>query len=205
MPDRAGAARVLDRTRILHQVFDRHVPFLRHREGTSSRVSTGQASKISCVAPGRDGAPIDGFGIGTSLAVATDAPALDCAYKLQEYAGRPKRKLSEGKATWPGRKQVWRRYHDDGTIAGDVIALADETIPGEKLLRPVMRGGKCLGDVLTVHQARTRAASCLARLPKALKRLEPRSVPVEISHGIRRLAADMDAALGREPAKGHMA
>ena len=55
-------------------------------------------------------APIDGFGIGVNLAASVDAPSLDCAYKLQEYAGTPRRKLSEGKATWPGRKQVWRAY-----------------------------------------------------------------------------------------------
>ncbi|MGC1094963.1 MAG: nicotinate phosphoribosyltransferase, partial [Pseudolabrys sp.] len=54
------------------------------------------------------GAPIDGFGIGTSLTTSSDVPALDCAYKLQEYAGQPRRKRSSGKATWPGRKQVWR-------------------------------------------------------------------------------------------------
>ena len=49
-----------------------------------------------------DKVPIDGFGIGVSLDVSTDVPALDCAYKLQEYAGKPRRKLSEGKVTWPG-------------------------------------------------------------------------------------------------------
>ena len=53
-------------------------------------------------------APIDGFGIGVNLDASIDAPSLDCAYKLQEYAGKPRRKLSEGKVTWPGRKQVWR-------------------------------------------------------------------------------------------------
>jgi nicotinate phosphoribosyltransferase len=57
----------------------------------------------------RAGAPIDGFGIGTSLTTSSDVPALDCAYKLQEYAGLPRRKHSPGKATWPGRKQVWRK------------------------------------------------------------------------------------------------
>ena len=63
-----------------------------------------------------DKAPIDGFGIGVSLDVSTDVPALDCAYKLQEYAGKPRRKLSEGKATWPGRKQVWRHYDANGSM-----------------------------------------------------------------------------------------
>ena len=52
------------------------------------------------------GAPIDGFGIGTSLTTSSDAPQLDCVYKLQEYGGRPRRKRSAGKSTWPGRKQV---------------------------------------------------------------------------------------------------
>ncbi len=72
------------------------------------------------------GAPIDGYGIGTSLTTSDDAPALDCAYKLQEYAGRARRKRSEGKATWPGRKQVYRRYDPDGVIAADTVALIDE-------------------------------------------------------------------------------
>ncbi len=58
----------------------------------------------------KEKAPIDGFGIGVNLAASVDVPALDCAYKLQEYAGRARRKRSEGKATWPGRKQVWRAY-----------------------------------------------------------------------------------------------
>ena len=57
--------------------------------------------------------PIDGFGIGVNLDASIDAPSLDCAYKLQDYAGKPRRKLSEGKVTWPGRKQVWRSYGAD--------------------------------------------------------------------------------------------
>ena len=58
-------------------------------------------------------------------------PALDCAYKLQEYAGKPKRKLSEGKATWPGRKQVWRAYDADGRMRGDILSLESDKQPGE--------------------------------------------------------------------------
>src|SRR5690606_4162166 len=59
-------------------------------------------------------APIDGFGVGTRLDTSADAPYLDCAYKLQEYGGRPRRKRSEGKATWPGQKQVFRKRAADG-------------------------------------------------------------------------------------------
>src|SRR5512145_3153622 len=71
----------------------------------------------------RSGAPIDGFGIGTSLTTSSDVPALDCAYKLQEYAGLPRRKRSQGKATWPGRKQVWRHYGPDGRMRRDILSV----------------------------------------------------------------------------------
>src|SRR2546428_5878125 len=64
------------------------------------------------------GAPIDGFGLGTRLVTAADAPYLHCAYKLVESAGRPRRKRSEGQASWPGRKQIWRRHGDDGRMGG---------------------------------------------------------------------------------------
>jgi nicotinate phosphoribosyltransferase len=147
----------------------------------------------------RDGAPIDGFGVGTSLTTSSDAPALDCAYKLQEYAGRPRRKRSEGKATWPGRKQVYRHYTSDGRIARDVVALIGEHADGEALLRPVMRGGKRVGGLPVLAEARAHAAASLAQLPETLRRLEQGHVPVEISQGIVRLAAEMDRAGSPDP------
>ena len=140
----------------------------------------------------RQGAPIDGFGIGTSLTTSSDAPALDCAYKLQEYASRARRKRSEGKATWPGRKQVYRRYDSDGTIADDIVALSDEPVEGEALLRPVMRNGHRIAELPVLAKARSHAAASLAKLPPALRRLEPGQVPVRISAGIRRLAEELD-------------
>jgi nicotinate phosphoribosyltransferase len=140
----------------------------------------------------RRGAPIDPFGIGTSLTTSSDAPALDCAYKLQEYAGRPRRKLSEGKATWPGGKQVWRRFAADGTIALDTVGLADEAPCGEPLLHPVLRAGRRVDVGPTLAQARAHAAASLASLPSPLRHLEDASVPVEISPALRGLAAQMD-------------
>jgi len=146
----------------------------------------------------RGGAPIDGFGIGTSLTTSPDAPALDCAYKLQEYAGRPRRKRSEGKATWPGRKQVYRRYTTDGTLAGDVVALIDEPMDGEPLLRPAMRAGKRVPGLPDLAQARAHAAASLLQLPEPLRRLEWGHVPVEISERICQLAAELDKAAERD-------
>ena len=74
------------------------------------------------------GAPIDGFGVGSRLGVSADAPYLDAAYKLVAFDGRPVLKLSAGKATLPGAKQVWRRLDGD-RFAGDVVALRDEPGP----------------------------------------------------------------------------
>src|SRR5271170_2988456 len=87
-------------------------------------------------------APIDGIGIGTSLTTSADAPSADCVYKLQEYAGLPRRKRSEHKATWPGRKQVWRRYDADGRMAGDLLALEGHEAAGQPLIHRVMQGGR---------------------------------------------------------------
>ncbi|HZW52095.1 MAG TPA: nicotinate phosphoribosyltransferase, partial [Rudaea sp.] len=106
------------------------------------------------------GAPIDGFGIGTKLDTSADAPFIDCAYKLEEYAGRPRRKRSIGKATWPGRKQVWRRYDESGRMAGDVVSLEHDKQPGEPLLQPAMRGGRRLAQPV-LEQARHHAAANL--------------------------------------------
>ena len=116
-------------------------------------------------------APIDGFGVGTSLTTSSDVPALDCAYKLQEYAGLARRKRSVGKATWPGRKQVWRRFGGDGRMTGDVLALQDDHQAGEPLLVPVMRIGQRLAPPPTLADIRQKAAHGLAQLPESLRRL----------------------------------
>jgi nicotinate phosphoribosyltransferase len=146
------------------------------------------------------GAPIDGFGIGSRLDVSADAPYLDCAYKLEEYAGLPRRKRSEGKATWPGRKQVFRTY-DQGLMAADVVALEGDFQAGEPLLRQVMRQGRRL-EPPSLVEIRTRAATNLAQLPKHLRALEDGApYPVEISSSLRELAQSLDAATNRAPAR----
>jgi nicotinate phosphoribosyltransferase len=143
--------------------------------------------------------PIDGFGIGTSLTTSSDAPALDCAYKLQEYAGIPRRKHSTGKATWPGRKQVWRRYGTNGRMAGDVISLEGDHQPGEALVVPVMRKGKRLSAPPTLEEIRAHAEQELERLPDALRRLDPGArYPVIIAEALHRLAEEADRHLAQQ-------
>ncbi len=143
----------------------------------------------------KEGAPIDGCGIGVSLDVSTDVPALDCAYKLQEYAGKPRRKKSEGKATWPGRKQIWRAYDAGGRMQGDVLSLETDRQAGEPLIQQVMRAGKRLGPAPTLAQIRERAARELARLPEPLRRLEACDYPVTIADKLKAAAAQADAGL----------
>ncbi len=118
-----------------------------------------------------EGAPIDGFGVGTSLTTSSDVPAIDCAYKLQEYAGLARRKRSAGKATWPGRKQVWRRLDAAGRMVGDVLGLADESQDGTALVAPAMRDGRRLGPRPPLEEVRAHAARQRAALPEPLRRL----------------------------------
>jgi nicotinate phosphoribosyltransferase len=148
------------------------------------------------------GSPIDAFGIGTSLTTSSDAPALDCAYKLQEYAGKPRRKRSEGKATWPGRKQVWRSYAGNGKFARDLVALDGERHDGEALLQPVMRNGRRLGPPQPLAAARTYASEQLARLPAPLQRLEPFAYPVAVAASLQRMADELDRI--EKPRRRHL-
>jgi len=159
-------------------------------------VASGGLDEDALLALSRAGAPIDSYGVGTSLTTASDAPALDCAYKLQEYAGTARRKRSEGKATWPGRKQVWRRYDEGGRLGRDLVSLAKDRQEGEALLCPAMRGGQFLSDNPDLAAARNHAKDQLARLPEPLARLEPYTYPVEIGASLRELAAELDRRAG---------
>ena len=138
--------------------------------------------------------PIDGFGVGTSLVTSSDAPFLDAVYKLQEYAGLPRRKRSTGKATWPGRKQVHRQLRDDGTLDHDAVTLESEEATGAKLLQPVMLGGKRLSATPGTEALRARATRELAALPAGLRGLGQAVEPyrVDISQALRELAAQLD-------------
>jgi nicotinate phosphoribosyltransferase len=124
--------------------------------------------------------------------VSSDAPALDSVYKLVAYDGRGVRKTSEGKATWPGAKQVWRT---DGW-RGDVLALRDETapVPGAvPLLATVMEAGRRIADT-SLEAAHDAFERQWAMMPVALKDLtEPVAYDVEPSDALQQLTAAVDA------------
>jgi nicotinate phosphoribosyltransferase len=144
----------------------------------------------------KNNVPIDGFGIGTSLTTSSDVPNVDCVYKLQEYAGVARRKKSEKKATWPGRKQVWRRYGADGRMAGDVLTIDGDNRDGEPLLRPVMKGGRRLQPPEPLDEIKRRSKRALEQLPEPLRRLEPNATyAVEVAPELQELAAAVDRRL----------
>ena len=126
------------------------------------------------------GAPVDGFGVGTGMAVSADAPSLDLVYKLAEYAGRGRTKLSREKSVLPGRKQVFRRV-EHGRAVADVIGLADERLEGEPLLRRVMRGGTREGAPTELKMIRDATAEQLASLPTHVTALEAADPPYPVS------------------------
>jgi nicotinate phosphoribosyltransferase len=127
------------------------------------------------------GAPIDGFGVGTKLAVSADAPSLDMAYKLVEYDGRPRTKLSAGKVICPGRKQVFRLC-DGERMKQDVIGRHDEDLPGRPLLEPVMAGGKRLpAGRVSLEAARSHCQAQLALLAEPLRALKRADEPYPVT------------------------
>jgi nicotinate phosphoribosyltransferase len=154
---------------------------------------SGGLDEDSLLGFARAHAPIDGIGIGTSLTTSADVPSIDCVYKLQEYAGLPRRKRSENKATWPGRKQVWRRYDADRRMAGDLLSLADHGPAGEPLIQPVMIEGRRVVPPQSLDDIRQRTKRELDHLPEALQRLEPNAIyPVEVADDLKKLASEVD-------------
>jgi nicotinate phosphoribosyltransferase len=132
------------------------------------------------------GAPIDGFGVGGRLGTPGDAPSLDMAYKLVEVDGRPTLKLSAGKETLPGPKQVWRISDENGLFVRDVVGVATEEVPaGEALLEPVMVEGRRVAET-SLESARERCLEQRRRLPERHRRLDAEPYEVRLSD---RLAA----------------
>ena len=119
----------------------------------------------------QDGAPIDGFGVGADMGVSADAPTLDIVYKLVEYGGRGRLKLSPGKALLPGRKQIFR-VEANGVADHDVVARHDETLSGRPLLQQVMKSGARLASArASLDEVRALAARERAQLPATLRAL----------------------------------
>jgi nicotinate phosphoribosyltransferase len=139
-------------------------------------------------------APYDSYGVGTRMGVSGDAPWFDIAYKLVEHDGRPVLKLSTGKVSSPGRKQVFRFAGDQGQLEKDLIALRTEEIPGaEPLLQKVMANGRCVAPRPNLKEIRQRFFAEFARLAATVKAIrDPTLYPVEFSFELRKLQAQVE-------------
>jgi len=145
----------------------------------------------------KKGAKIDSFGVGTKMGTSADRPYVDIIYKLCEKMNekgkfQPIMKLSEGKVTFPGRKQVFRLKDANGNFVKDVIALEDEEINGEPLLVKVIERGRVVYDFPSLEEIRKRALENLSMLPEKYKRLRNAAkYPVELSPKLKKLIRDL--------------
>jgi nicotinate phosphoribosyltransferase len=142
--------------------------------------------------------PYDSYGVGTKMGVSADAPWFDIAYKLVEYDERPVLKLSTGKVSWPGKKQVFRMRDERDQLQKDVIALREENIPGaDPLLQKVMASGKVAVRSPTLEEIRDNFMGEFKRLSDPIKAIRnPASYPVEISPQLTKLREEVGRQLG---------
>jgi nicotinate phosphoribosyltransferase len=138
------------------------------------------------------GAAIDAFGVGTRVGVSADRPYLDLVYKLVSLAGRPIRKLSSGKVTLAGAKQVYRRSDEAGRFRGDWLAWREEPPLDDAapLLEPVMRNGRRCAPTPEIDAIRAYLADQTAAMPTALKSIRaPDRYPVRTTSQLEALQA----------------
>ena len=143
-----------------------------------------------------EGARIDAFGVGTDMIVSKDQPAIGGVYKLAELDGEPKIKLSKEKQTLPGKKQIYRQYID-GKFVKDIIALEDEVVDGEALLKLTIKEGKLVEKLPALNDIRDYCLKQRDALPERVKRIrEADFYNVEVSDGLRKLVNNMREKYG---------
>ena len=146
----------------------------------------------------KNGAKIDAFGVGTKLGTSADKPYVDVIYKLCETMNdgvfSPIMKLSEGKVTLPGRKQVYRFKDAKGNYTKDMIALAVEKVNAEPLLNKVMENGKVTYDLPSLGEIRAAAAKNLSKLPDKYK-TGSQEYPVERSQSLESMITRLEKKL----------
>ena len=149
----------------------------------------------------KKGARIDAFGVGTKMGTSADRPYVDIIYKLCEKINTngefsPIMKLSKGKVTLPGRKQVFRLKDKRGNFVKDIIALEDERIDEEPLLVKVMENGKIICDLPPLDEIRKKALESVSKLPEKYKKLNGEArYPVELSPGLTKLMRELKRKL----------
>jgi nicotinate phosphoribosyltransferase len=148
----------------------------------------------------KKGAKIDSFGVGTRMSTSYDRPYVDVVYKLsgkvEDGVFVPAMKLSKGKITLPGKKQIFRQRDKKGKYAKDIVGLEDEKIRGESLLVKVMENGKIVCDLPTLADIRNATLKNLLELPCRYKKLGHAPLyPVGLSHGLSKIRNQLTSQL----------
>jgi len=139
------------------------------------------------------GAQVDNFGVGTNMGTSSDAPSLDVIYKISEVTDEngdflPTMKLSKGKVTYPGRKQVFRIKDKRGRFIKDILGLEKERINGEPLLIKIIQKGRIIYRLPALDKIRILLKNNLAKFPKAVRDTYPGwEYPVVISPQLKKL------------------
>ncbi|HYA42153.1 MAG TPA: nicotinate phosphoribosyltransferase [Syntrophobacteraceae bacterium] len=146
------------------------------------------------------GAKIDFYAVGTRMGVSADAPCLDIVYKLVEYDGKPILKLSAGKKTWIGKKQVCRFYSPDGKMDFDrVCLLGSEEEQGEPLMELVVEAGRRVQPPESLMEIRERFSGEWSKLPEKLRSIHPAQVfPVQVCPSLVELDSEIARIKRRE-------
>jgi nicotinate phosphoribosyltransferase len=151
----------------------------------------------------KSGAKIDAFGVGTRMSTSYDRPYVDVVYKLAGKMERgvfvPAMKLSKGKITLPGKKQIFRKRDSEGTYVKDVIGLENEKVNGTPLLVKVMEKGRINYDVPKLEETRRVTLQNLSQLPDKYKKLAGAALyPVELSAALRKIRNQLEKQLRRQ-------
>jgi nicotinate phosphoribosyltransferase len=147
------------------------------------------------------GAPIDSFGVGTNMGTSIDAPCLDVIYKIVEITDEegnflPTMKLSHGKVTYPGRKQIFRIEDKKGRFVKDVVGLEKDKINGRPLLRKVVERGRVIYKSPSLKKVRIALRHDLSRFPRGLLRTDSGfKYPVLISPNLNKLRQSLTRQL----------
>jgi nicotinate phosphoribosyltransferase len=159
--------------------------------GSTRILASGDLDETSIADLVARAAPVDGFGVGTSIVTSIDAPALGGVYKLVEVEENGKirgvMKTSPGKGTWPGKKQVWRVLQR-GTAVQDIVAFETEPAPAgaTPLLRVVMREGARVDPQPSLADSREWCGARLAEMPAFVRDLAgSEAYPVRPSEALK--------------------
>jgi nicotinate phosphoribosyltransferase len=122
-------------------------------------------------------APVDSYGVGTSVVTGSGVPTAGMVYKLVEVDGQPVAKRSASKTSRGGAKSALRRHDDDGTAIEEVVFHRTQQLepgPHDRLLpRPLVRNGQPVGRLPTLPESREHLTTVLATLPPDALRLSP--------------------------------